>query len=128
MAVYCLQDLVWLGLSPEWQHSMNEWRTTKHPVDSDWISHNLFSTMGWQRPDMTVFIKTLTGKTFNLRVHPTWTVGGIESILEVLHGFPAAGDQRMIFAGRQLVPGAIVSESQVSDGSMVHIVLKLLGD
>lgn len=88
--------------------------------------------MGWQRPSQTMHFKTLIGRTFNLRVHPTWKFVGIESILEVVHGLGATGNHRFIYAGRQVVPGgqpgATLSALGAQDGSVIHIVLALKGD
>lgn len=124
-----LQDMVWLGLSPEWQHSVNEWRTTKQPVDADWIWHRLISTMGWQRPNQTIYIKTLTGTAVSLRVHPTWTVAAIESLLEIVHGVGPEHDYvRMVFAGRRLDCSDTLRDVGVSDESTLHLIPVLRGD
>ena len=79
--------------------------------------------MGWQRPRQTMHFKTLTGLTFNLHVHPTWRVAGVQSILEVVHGIGVAGQLHLVFVGRQLVPDATLSESGAQDGSIMYMVV-----
>lgn len=123
-----MQDLVRLGLSPEWQHSVNEWLTTRHPVDGDWIWRQLLSTMGWQRPELTIFFKMPTGETTTMRVHSAWTVAGLESLLEVLHRQGPPGTGRLINAGRRLEPRMSLSETQVQNESTIHITMLLRGD
>lgn len=125
---YRLQDLVWLGLSPEWQHSVNEWRTTRHPVDSEWIWRKLISTMGgWQRPDEIIYFKTVKGNTVSLNVHSTWKVAGVESLLEVVHDIPSSG-LRMIHGWGQLKHSPTLREVRVQENSTVHLTYSMLGD
>lgn len=132
-AVFCLQDLVEEELSPEWQHSVKEWHTTKHSVRDDWIWHRLISTMGWQRSDQTIHFKSFHRQPFSMRVHLTWKVVGVESLLQIVHDFPPPGSLRLFFKpevgpARQLDPSATLSESRVTDGCTIHYFLKLRGD
>ena len=118
-----------MGLSPEWQHSVNEWRTTRHPVDADWIWHKMISTMGWQRPDMTIYFRTLAGKTGSLYVHSTWKGAGVESLLEVLHGIGPTYDLRMICGPCVVLKhSASLREAGVSKGCTIVLMLMLRGD
>ena len=84
--------------------------------------------MGWQRPNEILYFKTCTRSTVSLRVHSTWTVAGIMSLLEVVHGIGPAGELRMIFASRQLVHSASLREAGLSHECTVHVILKLRGD
>lgn len=84
--------------------------------------------MGWQRPNEILYCKTCTGSTVSLRVHSTWTVAGIMSLLEVVHRIGPAGDMRMVFAGRQLEHSASLREAGLSHERTVHLILKLRGD
>ena len=84
--------------------------------------------MGWQRADQTVHFKTLNGQNFSLRVHPTWKVIGIESLLEVLHGMTSPGSLRLIYDCRQLDHSATLRESGAQDGCTIHILRKMRGD
>ena len=120
-----------MGLSPEWQHAITEWRASRHTVDHDWIWHKLISTMdGWKRPDhdQTIFLKSLSGLKFTMHVHPTWNLVGIESLLEVVHGMPPPGSLRFIHQGRQLQSGQRLSETAVENQSTIDIVYMLKGD
>ena len=101
---------------------------TKYLVDDDWIWHRLISTMGWQRPDRTIHFRTTARQTFSLRAHFTWNTAGLGSLLEVVHGMGPLGSLRMIFGGRQLAYGVILSEIKVQDGDTIHVVNRMKGD
>ena len=89
---------------------------------------------GWERPNQTIYIKTLQQRPLlSLRVHPTWELVGIESLLQVVHGMPPPGHVRLIHEGRLLNPDIIdpgqrLSQTTVQDGSIIHTVYKLRGD
>ncbi|KAL3145798.1 hypothetical protein ABBQ38_015175 [Trebouxia sp. C0009 RCD-2024] len=123
-------DMVHMGLSPEWQHAITEWRASRHTVNNDWIWHKLISTMdGWKPPDQTmIFKKSWDASAFSLCVHPTWKLVGIESLLEVVHGMPPPGSLRVIHGGRQIRFNQRLSETAVQNESTVHLLTTLRGD
>ncbi|ETN61807.1 ubiquitin [Anopheles darlingi] len=75
---------------------------------------------------MQIFVKTLTGKTITLDVVPTETVLDIKSKIEEREGIDP-DQQRIIFAGKQLENGRIISDYNIQHGSTMHLVLRLKG-
>ncbi|KAL3145802.1 hypothetical protein ABBQ38_015179 [Trebouxia sp. C0009 RCD-2024] len=120
-----------IGLSPEWQHAVTKWRASRHAVDDDWIWNKLISTMaGWERPNQIIHFRDLQPQTYSLRVHPTWRLVGVESLLEVVHGMPPPGSVNFVYAQQHinLDSGHMLGQTAVQDGSMIFTVLKLRGD
>ena len=70
--------------------------------------------------------KTLTGREIDVEVEPTDRVGRIKERVEEQEGIPPE-QQRLIFGGKQLADGKTVRESNVTAGSVIHLVLALRG-
>ncbi|RLN19646.1 ubiquitin-NEDD8-like protein RUB2 [Panicum miliaceum] len=71
-------------------------------------------------------VKTLTGREIDVDVEPTDLVGRIKERVEEQEGIPPE-QQRLIFGGKQLADGKTVRESNVTAGSVIHLVLALRG-
>ncbi|PUZ40333.1 hypothetical protein GQ55_9G414700 [Panicum hallii var. hallii] len=71
-------------------------------------------------------VKTLTGREIDVDVEPTDPVGRIKERVEEQQGIPPE-QQRLIFGGKQLADGKTVRESNVTAGSVIHLVLALRG-
>jgi hypothetical protein len=73
-----------------------------------------------------LFLKDLTGKTTTMIVDlNTFTVDDFISLYEIIFGHRSV---RIIFAGGVLVEGKTLKDYRLSNGSTLHVVMKLRGD
>lgn len=73
-----------------------------------------------------IFVKTLTGKKFPLVVTKTDTIQDIMVKIREEDGIPL-DQQRLIFGGKQLDHELTLFDYNISDGSTLHLVLRLRG-
>ena len=73
-----------------------------------------------------VLVKTLTGKTIELDVSSSDTVSDLKMFIQDSEGIPP-DQQRLIFGGKQLEEEITLSEYYITDGSVIHLVLRLRG-
>ncbi|CAN6288909.1 unnamed protein product [Urochloa humidicola] len=71
-------------------------------------------------------VKTLSGRVIDVDVEPTDLVGRIKERVEEQVGIPTE-QQRLVFGGKLLADGKTVRESNVTAGSVIHLVLALRG-
>ena len=76
--------------------------------------------------DITITVKTLTGKAIIVIANPADTVAVVKTKIEDMEGIPP-NQQRLIFTGQQLEDHKTLKECSVGDGSIFHLVLKLRG-
>ena len=78
------------------------------------------------RGGMQIFVKTLSGKSMSVEVAQTDTVESVKEKIREREGIPN-GDQRLIFAGKQLKDDKTFADYNVQKDSTIHLVLRLRG-
>jgi ubiquitin-protein ligase/ubiquitin/uncharacterized protein YegL len=73
---------------------------------------------------ITLFIKTLTGKTIYASVDSVATVAQLKENIQASQGIPP-NQQRLIFNGKQMEDGRPLSDYDVRHESTIHLVLRI---
>ena len=73
---------------------------------------------------MSLFVKTLTGKTIMIEVLKSGTVDSIKNAVAKKEGIPP-DQQRLIYAGKQLESESTLVEHGITHESTIHLILRL---
>ncbi len=76
--------------------------------------------------NMTVFVTTLTGKTFGVSVHRNATIDHLKVMITLSQGAPP-DRQRLVFEGMRLEDSRTLLDYGIQNGSRVHLVARLRG-
>ena len=73
---------------------------------------------------MSIFVKTLMGKTINIFMQESSTVMDLMIAVENFEGIPP-DHQRLIFAGRELEDDKTLNDYNIQKNSIVHLAIKV---
>jgi ubiquitin C len=74
---------------------------------------------------MEIYIRTLTGNTYALKLESSDTVHSVKEKIQQAQGLPIQ-NQRIIFAGNQLEGGRTLADYNITDLSTLHLAMRLL--
>jgi hypothetical protein len=75
---------------------------------------------------LEISVKTLTGKTIPIKLYPTMTIRDLKIYLAINNIAPI-DQQRLIYSGMQLEDERTLSDYNIKDAAVIHIVLRLRG-
>eukprot|EP00467_Chlorarachnion_reptans_P001439 CAMPEP_0114488420 /NCGR_PEP_ID=MMETSP0109-20121206/1317_1 /TAXON_ID=29199 /ORGANISM="Chlorarachnion reptans, Strain CCCM449" /LENGTH=530 /DNA_ID=CAMNT_0001664805 /DNA_START=6 /DNA_END=1595 /DNA_ORIENTATION=+ len=100
---------------------------TKAPADPLSSTRSCNSSCASRRADtFQIFVKTLTGLEFHIYVNPSDTVKVVMSKVMDKTGLPI-DEQRLIYAGAQLEDHCAISQYNIKEGELLHVVQRLRG-
>lgn len=76
---------------------------------------------------MMIYFQTLLGATYNLEANPTTTIEQFKAMISHLTGIPCA-QQILHFNGIQLEDAYTLNDYNISEGSMLKLLIRLIGD
>ena len=78
-------------------------------------------------PDMCLCVHSLTRQTLRLNVHHSWDIRAVKSLTGIMNGAPPHAMMLMIDR-RQLQDKYLLSDYDIANEAVMHLVLKFRGD
>jgi hypothetical protein len=79
----------------------------------------------WSINRFQIFVKTLSGKTITVNLHPAATVWGLKNILVEREDLPRPEHLTLLFNGRSLENNELLKSYGVEKDSTLHMVMSL---
>jgi hypothetical protein len=89
-------------------------------------SNTQFYNLRAVQRNICIIIKKLSGETFSLDMEPLETVDDLKNKVYESSGMPP-DEQRLIFRGNQMQNDRTLSDYEVADGEVIHLVGRLRG-
>lgn len=71
---------------------------------------------------LQIYVKMMTGKTISLNVESLDTVVHVKALIQAHEGI-LVGQQRLICEGKQMEDGHTLSDYNIREGSVLHLIL-----
>ena len=85
--------------------------------------YNIFAIGGTEIP-VVLFVKTLTGKTFTVKVDSADTIKHVKERIKYTEGIPC-DQQKVRFDGKDLEDECKLSDYRIQNGSTLHLVFQI---
>ncbi|PVF91652.1 polyubiquitin, partial [Serendipita vermifera] len=94
--------------------------TEERPLSDYGIKGKTTILLGDSKPEFQIFVRNLNGRTMTISVKADETVESLRRKVEDKTDIPAE-TQRLLYAGKQLVPGRVLSDYNIQKMSTVEL-------